>query len=425
MVAPSVFICVHLWFFPIVSTLLEGILNQARGLQIVDLIDIALVTTFVYSAVVLVRRTHARLVAIGIVFLGALYIAARSFDLRLTSWLLQGFFAVFLVIVVVIFQEELRQLFERLALWGLRRRAAPQARAPAEIVVACAAEFARTRTGALIVFVGVQPVGRHIHGGVELNGDLSEPLLKSIFDRHSDGHDGAVIIEHGRVARFAAQLPLSTDFRQLSGVGTRHSAALGLSERTDALCIVVSEERGRISVAQRGTLRVMRDAVELEATLRAFMRTTFPTSAERRVVWSLLRENWAEKIISLALVIGLWYLFISGSRPVTLAFPIAVKIVNVPPGYELEKVDPPEVTAIFSGQRRAFYLFDSSRIDVTVDATLAKFGRRTFPVSEQQIRHPAEVTVDDVQPDQVRLALRVNKRAGTGGDGEAGSEPPE
>jgi diadenylate cyclase len=108
----------------------EAMLNQARGLQVVDLIDIALVTIFVYSAVVLVRRTHARLVAIGIVFMGALYIAARSFDLRLTSWLLQGFFAVFLVIVVVIFQEELRQLFERLALWGLRRRAAPQARAP-------------------------------------------------------------------------------------------------------------------------------------------------------------------------------------------------------------------------------------------------------------------------------------------------------
>src|SRR5215468_12435184 len=108
-----------------------------------------MVTTFFYSAIVLVRRTQARLVAIGILFLGALYIAARAFDLRLTTWLLQGFFAVFLVIIVVIFQEELRQLFERLALWGLRRRSAPQAPTPVEMVVACAAEFARTRTGAL------------------------------------------------------------------------------------------------------------------------------------------------------------------------------------------------------------------------------------------------------------------------------------
>jgi len=408
--------------------MLETVLNQLRGLrglQIVDLIDIALVTTFVYSGVVLIRRTHARLIAIGILFLGALYIAARAFDLRMTSWLLQGFFAVFLVIIVVIFQEELRQLFERFALWGLRRRRpAPHAPVPAEIVVSCAAEFARTRTGALIVFVGAQPIARHIHGGVELNGTPSEPLLKSVFDRHSEGHDGAAIIERGVLTRFATQLPLSTDFRQLAGVGTRHSAALGLSERSDALCVVVSEERGRISVAHNGTLRVMRDAAELDAVLRDFMRTTFPAVRQRRVLWSLLRENWAEKIASLALVIGLWYLFVPGSRPATMAFPVAVKVVNVPPGYEIEKVEPPEVTAIFSGLRRAFYLFDSRRLDVTVDATLAKYGRRTFPVSEDQIRHPPEVTVEDVQPDQVRLALRINK-SGANSEAEGAGKAAE
>ena len=403
--------------------MLEAILSQVRGLQVIDLIDIALVTTFVYSGIVLLRHTHARLVAIGILFLGALYIVARAFDLRLTTWLLQGFFAVFLVIIVVIFQEELRQLFERLALWGLRRRAAPHAPAPAEIVVGCAADFARTRTGALIVFVGTQPIARHIHGGVELNGTISEPLLKSIFDPHSDGHDGAVIIERGLLTRFAAHLPLSTDFRQLAGVGTRHSAALGLAERSDALCVVVSEERGRISVAQQGTLRVLRDAAELDAVVRAFLRATFPATRERRVLWSLVSENWGEKIASLALVIGLWYLFVPGSRPATLAFPVAVKVVNVPPGYELEKVDPPEVTAVFSGLRRAFYLFDSRRLDVTVDATLAKYGRRTFPVSEEQIRHPAEVTVEDVQPDQVRLALRVNKAGAADSEAEAAAKP--
>ena len=104
---------------------IETILTQLGDIHVADLVDIALVTTFFYSAIVLLRHTQARLVAIGILFLGALYIAARGLDLRLTTWLLQGFFAVFLVIVVVIFQEELRQLFERLALWGLRRRGRP------------------------------------------------------------------------------------------------------------------------------------------------------------------------------------------------------------------------------------------------------------------------------------------------------------
>jgi uncharacterized protein (TIGR00159 family) len=406
--------------------MIDAILAQLRELHVVDLIDIALVTTFFYSALVLVQRAQARLVAMGILFLGALYIAARGLDLRLMTWLLQGFFAVFLVIIVVIFQEELRQLFERLALWGLRRRGAtPTTYGPAEIVVSCAADFARARIGALIVFVGQQPVARLIHGGVELNGALSEPLLKSLFDTHSPGHDGAVIIERGIVTRFSAQLPLSTDFAQLSGVGTRHSAALGLSERSDALCVVVSEERGQVSVAQRGELRRFHDPAELDATVRAFLRATFPTKSERRVLWSLVRENWAEKIAALALVIALWYLFVPGSRPATLAYPIAVKVVNVPPGYTLERVDPSEVTAMFSGARRAFYLFDPHRLDVTVDATMAKYGRRTFAISENQIRHPPELTVDQVQPDQIRIVLRSTGTVTSEEEGEGKNPHPE
>ena len=398
----------------------ETPLSQLRDLHVVDLIDIGLVTIFFYSAIVLVRRTQARLVAIGILFLGALYIAARGLDLRLMTWLLQGFFAVFLVIVVVIFQEELRQLFERFALWGLRRRLQPtSASGVAELVTRCAADFARQRIGALIVLVGQQPIARHVHGGVEVNGALSEALLQCIFEHHSPGHDGAVLVERGILTRFSAQLPLSTDFGQLRGVGTRHSAALGLSERSDALCVVVSEERGQMSVAERGRLRVLREPAELEAALQAFLRATFPTKRERHVLWSLVRANWAEKIASLALVIGLWYLFVPGSRPVTVAYPIPVKVVNVPDGYVLERVEPERVTAIFSGLRRAFYLFDAQRMDVTVDATLAKYGRRTFAISEQQIHHPADVAVEDVQPEQVRLSLRPGTGAAPNGEAES------
>jgi hypothetical protein len=110
--------------------MLDLVLAQVRELHLADLLDIVLVTTFVYSAITLLRHTQARLVAGGIVVLMTLFIAAQALDLRLTTWLLQGFFAVFLIILVVIFQEELRQLFERLALWGLRgtcRRRRPSA----------------------------------------------------------------------------------------------------------------------------------------------------------------------------------------------------------------------------------------------------------------------------------------------------------
>lgn len=387
--------------------LLDALAAQLREITLADVVDIALVATFLYSAIVVLRRTQARLVAGGILVLVGLFIVARALDLRLTTGLLQGFFAVFLIVLVVVFQEELRQAFERLALWGLRRNTD---RAPSygttEILVECAADLARDRVGALIVVAGRQPLERHLHGGVPLGGALSEPLLKSLFDPHSPGHDGAVVIHKDVVERFAAHLPLSTDFRQLRGLGTRHSAALGLAERSDALCLVVSEERGTITVAHEGQLRALGGAVELEGVLREFQRALAPPRSSRTLLRSALRENWVEKIASLVLVSALWALFVPGSRPATEAFPIPIRVVNVPPGYVLERVEPSEVTAVLSGQRRAFYLFDPRRIDVTIDATLARYGRRTFAVTEDQIRHPPELTVDDVEPEQVRLTLR-------------------
>ena len=400
--------------------MVETVLIQLRELHLADALDILLVTTFVYSAIALVRRTRARLVAGGILVLIALFIAAQALDLRLTTWLLQGFFAAFLIMLVVIFQEELRQMFERLALWGLRRGgAATPSFGTAEVLVGAVADLARARTGALIVLVGAQPVDRHLHGGIELGGRLSEPLLKSIFDPGSPGHDGAVVIRQDTVERFAAQLPLSTDFQQLRGTGTRHSAALGLAERTDALCLVVSEERGVISVARGGQLRALEGPSELEAVLQAFLSELSPPAGGRGFLAALVRENWVEKIAALLLVIGLWYLYVPGSRPATRGFPVAVKVVNLPSGYVLDRVEPIQVMAYFSGQRRAFYLFDPGRIDVTVDASLAKYGRRTFTISEDQIPHPPDLTVEDVEPEQIRISLH-----GTEGEAAVPSGSP-
>jgi diadenylate cyclase len=141
--------------------------------------------------------------------LAGVYVLAEALDLRLTTAIFRGFFAISVVIIVVLFQEELRQLFERLGVWSMRRgrRAGPPRSLPADILVETLTDLARQHIGALIVLPGRQPVVRHVRGGLVLDGLLSAPLLKSIFDPHSPGHDGAVIIEGDRVARFAAHLP--------------------------------------------------------------------------------------------------------------------------------------------------------------------------------------------------------------------------
>src|SRR5881398_3660960 len=125
--------------------------------QFRDVVDVLVVTTLVSLGLVWLRRTQAYLVAVGLVILGGVYLLARALDLRLTSWVFQGFFALFIVIVVIIFQEELRQLFERVAVLSLRRgRERPRGAEPADILVECLTDLARRRIGALVVLPGTQ-----------------------------------------------------------------------------------------------------------------------------------------------------------------------------------------------------------------------------------------------------------------------------
>jgi uncharacterized protein (TIGR00159 family) len=382
---------------------IEGILSQVRW---TDVIDVILVTSVVYTGLVWIRQTQAALVATGILILAGVYVAARALELQLMAWIFQGFFALLVVIIVVIFQEELRQLFERLAVWSLRRqgRRVSAAADPTDILVACLTDLARDRVGALVVIPGSQPLERHLQGGIELDGHLTMPLLKSIFDPHSAGHDGAMLIENGKVARFAVHLPLSRDFVQLSAVGTRHAAALGLAELTDAFCIVVSEERGQISVAYNGRLRRLSSPSELGAELEKF-RKAGDKAGWRANARQLLRENWVEKLASVVLVSGLWFVLVPGARPKLLTMEVPVHVVNLPPSYLLDATRPSHVEVVLAGPARAFYLLDSARIAAYVDATPAQLGRRTFELTSQNIERPSDMTVELIRPDKVKLEL--------------------
>lgn len=381
------------------------------NIAIADIVDIAFVTVLLYIAIAWGQRTRAAFVVRGMLILGAVYIMARQLDLRLTAWVFQGFFAILLIIIVVIFQEELRQIFERIAVWGMRSKANPALWSETtDILVRTSADLVHGRIGALIVVRGHDPLERHITGGIPLDGKLSGPLLRSIFDPHSPGHDGAVVVENWKVSRFAALLPLSKDLEQLTNVGTRHSAALGLAELTDSLCIVVSEERGKISVARDGRLKELNSPQELVGLLEKFLQEKYPSQKRHRISVQLLRENWQGKVVALTLAIGFWYVFVPGSKIVEATYRVPVEIQNLSPDFELESVQPPEIEATFSGPRRAFYLFQPRKLKVTVDASLAELGRRTFNISEQNIHHPKELNFQDLSPSTVKISVKKVRR---------------
>jgi hypothetical protein len=235
-------------------------------------------------------------------------------------------------------------------------------------------------------------------------------LLKSIFDPHSPGHDGAVIIKNDQIARFAAHLPLSKDFRQLAHVGTRHSAALGLAELTDALCIAVSEERGQISVARDGRLRQGANVQELGLLLHRFLREKYPPAERRGFSLSIVRENWIAKLVTFSLALGLWYVLVPGSSTIEMTYKLPVQLENLPAELRIEDVQPKEVSATFTGAKRTFYFFDPSRLKVTVDVSTAEPGRKILRLSEQNIRHPPNLTLQQLNPTTVRISLEKTPR---------------
>ncbi len=246
--------------------------------------------------------------------LAVVYTLAFLAGMHMTVRLFQGFFAVFIVAVIVIFQEDIRSLFERIAVWSLTGgvlKSAPTHR-QVEILVRSLGDLARDHIGALVVLRGLDPLDRHVSGGWDLNGELSEALIKSIFDSHSLGHDGAFIVEEGRVSRFGVQLPLSKDFGRITNLGTRHSAALGLAERTDALILVVSEEHGTVSIARRGDLKVVAGLEDLQDAIEVFLVRMMPDRAQNPAL-RFFTENWREKLSAAAVSILLWFFFVAVS----------------------------------------------------------------------------------------------------------------
>ena len=243
----------------------------------------------------------------------AVYLLAFFFNLPLTT-LIFRFLLSFLVIgIVIIFQREFRRFFEELALAvsrpfsrediGLEVRVV-------DILIKSISFLCARNIGALIVLRAEQPLERYLSGGEILDGEISEPLLLSIFDPSSPGHDGALIVESNRVKKFGVHLPLAENFKKYANLGTRHRSALGLAERSDALVVAVSEEKGSVSVAQHGELETLSDMDELKRRIELHYQKM--SAPETKSFW--VSQFWVrhtqDKLTALFLSLILWFLLV-------------------------------------------------------------------------------------------------------------------
>ncbi len=243
--------------------LLESILDQVRATSILDVGITALLIYWLFS---LIRGTSAVRLVIGVGLLFVVYFAARILNLRLLTQILETGAVVGLFALVVVFQPELRRALDRIGRVGSFGWLVSAEGRAAEVVATevsrAAAVLSAEGHGALIVIERETGLEQIAETGVMIHGDLSADLLRTIFSPRSPLHDGAVIVRGAKILAAGALLPLGETTMQTERFGTRHRAALGTTEQTDALVVVVSEENGQVSLVQRA--RIVRNLNELQ-----------------------------------------------------------------------------------------------------------------------------------------------------------------
>jgi diadenylate cyclase len=295
-----------------------------------DAVDFAVLAVALYLLLVWGREARALRTFLGVLSLRVGGFAARQADLPVTAWVLDTASVVAVVLVLVVFQREIRRSLTRFdAPHRLARTPPERADGSLRAIVGAAFGLAEARRGALIVIVRHDPVEEWLTGGVPLGGEVSAEILEAIFRKVSPVHDGAAVVQGGRIARVAAILPLSEAESMPGAFGTRHRAAMGLSERCDATVIAVSEERGAITLFEEGIARGMATREELVRELQVLL---IPQTQRSHAVSRLLTENTRLKAAALGLAAAIWGLLSLSGGTTVRAVLAPVELTNVPPG---------------------------------------------------------------------------------------------
>lgn len=243
-------------------------MDSLAQFELRDVADVLIVAYVLYRGMLLIRGTRAVRMAVGLLLMFVIYIVARQLELRTVDWVLGNVFTYFVFAILILFQSEFRKALANLGhtpFFG--DLAAPMASEPFDDVISAATSMAKERRGALIVFERNVGLRNYIDQGIPLDATITYDLLFSIFHTQTALHDGAVIIQGSRMAAASCFLPLTTNPRLSRALGSRHRAAIGISEETDAVTLVVSEETGGISLAVDGKITRRLDAATLRRRL--------------------------------------------------------------------------------------------------------------------------------------------------------------
>jgi uncharacterized protein (TIGR00159 family) len=372
------------------------------------LVDFLVLSSVLY--VLLRWSKEARALRLGLTVVG-LWIAslvAAQLNLLITRWILNGMTLLAVLILVTVFQPELRHAFARLdivARFSPRRETLASA---LKTIATAAFSLAQARRGALIVIVRANPVDELVKGGVPLGGQVSQEILEAIFRKVSPVHDGATIVESGQITRVAAILPLTQRDDVPKQFGTRHRAAIGLAEQCDAVVLVVSEERGQVTLVDGRRVRAVQTVEELEQFFQELIRARRPAPSLLRRVFT--REGLGLKAGALALAAVLWSITFVTTGTTVRTRVVPIEFTRLQRGLAIVSQSTESVQVQLRGSS---WLLDSVNLDsmtATLDVAQLREGSHTLNIGSEKVNAPLGVRVVTVAPRQISLRL---ERQGT------------
>ena len=363
---------------------------------------------FVNIGLFYLQRTLLRLgtwkIMAGILMALIVFLLAHFLDLKGIEWIYNNVSHVAFIGLIIIFQPELRKVLERSVWLAPGKGMTIEKQIPvllAEVLFAMAKESC----GALIVLPGRESIKEKISGGFQLDAVPSYPLIISIFDDTSPGHDGAILIEESRISRFGVRLPISASSRLSNAYGTRHHAAMGLSEQTDSLVFVVSEERGQVSAFYEAKMQILTTKQEVIDLINEHFQQAGKKRSSKRL--TLSRLALVQGIISLGIASFFSLMILRAQQDVverTIVSPINYHSVPAD-GSVLVGDKQTEVKLHLSGPRTAMDALNQNPPNVFIDLGLMHQGKQTVIVTSENLKLPKDVNLLDVSPGQLDLTL--------------------
>ncbi len=374
-----------------------------------NMVDMLIIACLIYLLLSWMKGTRAFQIMATMLVIGLVYYVASKLGLILTSVLFQYLWAAIIVVLVIVFQPEIRQMLDRASpIRYLSGRSSATVTPPLiEETVNAVAELARWRIGALIVFQRLDRLDSVILKGKELDAVLSSETLVTIFQKNSPLHDGAVLIHRERISAASCILPLSTDETLSSQYGTRHRAAVGLTERSDAICVVVSEERGEVSLVTGSEITNYKKKGDFTEALQQELAAVTPLQKSGvRGVLSAVVSDWRLKLVSLGTAILLWFVVV-GPQSSEVGMSVPIQYINLPAEMEITGKWIDRIDVRLRGSESSLANLRPGSVRALVDLSSAIPGLNFFRISHKNLQVPPGIAIGKIRPQDLDLKIEA------------------